>query len=529
MMTRGVELFFSLFNNLAIFIALVTLYNYLIHKYHKLYWVKRQLLAGFSFGLFAIGCMYAKIPVFEGVIVDQRNAIIVLSGAFGGPVSAIISASMAGMFRLHLGGSGAFAGIVGVTLSAFAGTILYRYKDKFKSTAQTFIGSLFATLVILPGFLFVNDLQTGWGLLKAMALPYGTAIFCGIFLISLMLRKQEEGFAIEQSFRKNQERLNLALTGANDGHWDLDLKNGSVYFSPRYKEILGYTDGELPNVEESWTNNVYPKDLEPARTALKPLIDGEQDHIEFEYRMQHKDGSLRWIHSRGTCVKDNSGRVYRLAGTHTDITERKQVEESLLLAHSIIDKANIGIYVISPEGLIKEVNQKAAELLGFTKEDLKGLFIADLDPGVAQETWQPHIENLNMRKSRVHEREHRKKDGTIIPVEIHGYLLEHQDQQHVIAFVQDISERKKIEKEREKLIKELLEALENVKILSGLLPICSQCKKIRDDQGYWNNLEAYIEKHSGASFSHGMCEECSDRLYGDEDWYIKMKKNKGNK
>ena len=153
-MTRGIELFFTLFNNLAILIALVTLYNYLVRKYHKLFWVKRQILTGFSFGMFAIGCMYARIPVYEGVIVDQRNAIIVLSGAFGGPVSAIISAVLAGVFRLHLGGIGVLAGVVGVTLSAMAGTVLYIYKDNFDSIKKTAVSALFATLVILPGFLF---------------------------------------------------------------------------------------------------------------------------------------------------------------------------------------------------------------------------------------------------------------------------------------------------------------------------------------------------------------------------------------
>ena len=85
-------------------------------------------------------------------------------------------------------------------------------------------------------------------------------------------------------------------------------------------------------------------------------------------------------------------------------------------------------------------------------------------------------------------------------------------------------ELNKTEEEREKLINELQKALENIKTLSGLIPICSSCKKIRDDQGYWNILESYIQKHSNAQFSHSICPECSDKLYGNEDWYIEMKK-----
>jgi len=64
--------------------------------------------------------------------------------------------------------------------------------------------------------------------------------------------------------------------------------------------------------------------------------------------------------------------------------------------------------------------------------------------------------------------------------------------------------------------------------LKGMLPICAQCKKIRDDKGYWNQIESYIEKHSDAAFSHSLCPECSDELYGNETWYIKMKKRKNS-
>jgi PAS domain S-box-containing protein len=91
----------------------------------------------------------------------------------------------------------------------------------------------------------------------------------------------------------------------------------------------------------------------------------------------------------------------------------------------------------------------------------------------------------------------------------------------------DITKRKQVEKERKKLIDELQDALAEIKTLSGLLPICSSCKKIRDDQGYWNILESYIQKNSDAHFTHSICPECSDKLYGKENWYIKAKKDKG--
>jgi PAS domain-containing protein len=94
-----------------------------------------------------------------------------------------------------------------------------------------------------------------------------------------------------------------------------------------------------------------------------------------------------------------------------------------------------------------------------------------------------------------------------------GQLIE------MFGTIQDITERKI-------LIMELQAALEDIKVLKGLVPICSSCKKIRDDKGYWNQLESFIEEHSGASFSHSICPECSEKLYGDQGWFLGMKGKK---
>lgn len=92
-------------------------------------------------------------------------------------------------------------------------------------------------------------------------------------------------------------------------------------------------------------------------------------------------------------------------------------------------------------------------------------------------------------------------------------------------FLTDITSRKKAQAERDKLIIDLQEALAKVKVLSGLIPVCSSCKKIRDDKGYWNQLETYIEEHSEASFSHSICPECSEKLYGNEPWFKETKQD----
>lgn len=86
----------------------------------------------------------------------------------------------------------------------------------------------------------------------------------------------------------------------------------------------------------------------------------------------------------------------------------------------------------------------------------------------------------------------------------------------------DITRRIQIQEERETLFRDLKNAANQIKTLGGLLPICASCKKIRDDKGYWNLLENYIETHSHASFSHSLCPECMEDIYGKEDWYQKL-------
>jgi hypothetical protein len=85
----------------------------------------------------------------------------------------------------------------------------------------------------------------------------------------------------------------------------------------------------------------------------------------------------------------------------------------------------------------------------------------------------------------------------------------------LLVLYEDITDRKLAEREQVRLIRQLQEALANVKTLKGLLPICASCKKIRNDQGYWSQIEEYLQAHSDADFSHGLCPDCVHRLYGD--------------
>ncbi len=350
-MVRGVELFFSLFNNLAIFIALVTVYGYLLRNFKESARFRRQISMGVSFGLFAIGCMFAKIPVFEGVIVDQRNAIIALSGVFGGPVSAVVSAFLAGAFRIHLGGGGALAGVIGVSLAAVSGIVLNRFPGSFSSVRKAFTSSLFATLIILPGFLFVKDFHTGWTLMKAMALPYGLAIFAGIMLVGLLLNREKNELAFEVALQENQERLqkeivrrkavedelrrsrerlDMALSGANEGIWDWYIQKDTVFFDDRFYTMAGYEPNEFPETFGEFAKRIHAEDIERTKSAIDRYLAGELKAYKVEFRFLRKDGTYMWIQAKGKLVsRDVEGTPLRFVGLHADITERKRMAEAL--------------------------------------------------------------------------------------------------------------------------------------------------------------------------------------------------------
>ncbi|MBN1904024.1 MAG: PAS domain S-box protein [Deltaproteobacteria bacterium] len=118
------------------------------------------------------------------------------------------------------------------------------------------------------------------------------------------------------------------------------------------------------------------------------------------------------------------------------------------------------------------------------------------------------------------------KKSESIPVNISVSILHEKDGEKAgyVLVARDITSQKIAENENKKLITELREAIENVKTLKGFIPICAKCKKVRDDQGYWSQIEKYISEHSDALISHGICPECAEELYGNEDWYKSEKK-----
>jgi diguanylate cyclase (GGDEF)-like protein/PAS domain S-box-containing protein len=128
----------------------------------------------------------------------------------------------------------------------------------------------------------------------------------------------------------SEERYALAARGANDGLWDWELQTNRIYLSPRWKQMLGYAEHELGGDPAEWLQRLHPDDRELTEVRLEAHFQRLLTHFEQEYRIRHKDGSYRWMLCRGLAVWDETGRAVRMAGSQTDITERKQAEQRLL-------------------------------------------------------------------------------------------------------------------------------------------------------------------------------------------------------
>jgi diguanylate cyclase (GGDEF)-like protein/PAS domain S-box-containing protein len=148
------------------------------------------------------------------------------------------------------------------------------------------------------------------------------AVFVGLDITDRM--------QVEEALRESQERYALAVRGANDGLWDWNLRTSEIYFSPRWREMLGYEEGKIGNTLDEWFSRIHPEDLYRVKAQLSAHLDGSTVHFESEYRMQHRDGSYRWLLNRGLAVRDENGKACRMAGSQTDITKRRQAEEQLL-------------------------------------------------------------------------------------------------------------------------------------------------------------------------------------------------------
>ncbi len=165
---------------------------------------------------------------------------------------------------------------------------------------------------------------------------------------------------------------------------------------------------------------------------------------------------------------------------------------------------------------IRYANPAFCRIFEYALKEVIGKNATELFSTKEIRTFSDVIEIINISQEQSREFIVKRKDDTKLFVEVSAASVTSVSGNTVgrMASFIDITKRKEIENDREELIKKLQHALDTIKVLRGIIPICASCKKIRDDKGFWNHLEAYLKENSEAVFSHGICPECSEKLYG---------------
>ncbi|MCX8016671.1 MAG: PAS domain S-box protein [Rhodocyclaceae bacterium] len=271
-------------------------------------------------------------------------------------------------------------------------------------------------------------------------------------LLAVALRVRE--IAIKEA----EERWQFALDGAGHGVWDRNLKTGQVFFSKRWKAMLGYDEEEIGDRFEEWASRVHPDDMPAVEREMARHLAGKSDVYRSVHRLRAKDGSWHWILSQGRIVqREDDGQPLRMIGTHTDITEQRRTQERLeeLMtalqeseAHyrSFFAEAKAAMLLVAPaDGRIIDANPAASAFYGYSREELLSLSLRDISPLTREQM------DAEMARSIREGREyfvlpHRRKDGSIRTVEVYSGPYHDRGRLILYSIIHDVTER--VEAER---------------------------------------------------------------------------------
>lgn len=278
-----------------------------------------------------------------------------------------------------------------------------------------------------------------------------------------------------------------------------DLEGRIIYANPAMTAVLGFAAGELVGRR---ILDVHPESVrDEATRILGEMFAGTRTSCPLP--LQHKDGSLVPVETR--IWRGQWNGVEALFGFCKDLTK----EQEALQKFDRFFRMNPALMAVNkvPERTFHDVNDAFLKALGYRADEVIGKSAAELGLFLDR-AQQDQVSELLRRQGffREVELQVRTKDGRVLEGLFSGDLIHSQGVTWFLTVMIDITER-------QQTVRELRKALAEIGELRGILPICAGCKKIRDDGGYWQQVDTYITRHTGTQFSHGMCPDCMERLY----------------
>lgn len=280
---------------------------------------------------------------------------------------------------------------------------------------------------------------------------------------------------LTDTVRLSEERLGIAVHGSSDGLWDWAVNTEEVWYSPRFRELIGYSEEEFPGVRASWHKVVHPDDLAPTLRAVERHFEADEP-FDVEYRLRTRSGEYRWFRARGKAIRDPQGKPTRMAGSISDITALKRAQEMLASQEAeirtILNSTADGIIAIDSLGTVMQFNAAAEAMFGYSSSEVIGRNVSMLMPSPYHEGHDEYLARyLRTGEARIlgseRELEGQKRDGSLFPIALRVRPIARSERSSTqarafVGVVQDISVRRKLERIRDDLLRAAQESSEEL-------------------------------------------------------------------
>ena len=250
----------------------------------------------------------------------------------------------------------------------------------------------------------------------------------------------------QQDLRARQEMLDLAQKAARAVafDWYIGARESENRWSPDLETMYGMAPGTFDRTFQGWKKLIHPDDWPAVKLAIKQA--NESGDVAAEYRVIHKDGTVHWLQAKGRMFFDAEGRPDRMVGFMIDVTDRRHAEEELRATEArfrtFVDHATDAFFLLDDQSTVIDVNRQACEGLGYARDELIGMHPRDFDAALDEQSMSRLAERAGAGETITFETRHRRRDGTVFPVEIRSGTFRQGDRMFYLALARDITERK---------------------------------------------------------------------------------------
>ncbi|MCC6490994.1 MAG: PAS domain S-box protein, partial [Candidatus Hydrogenedentes bacterium] len=404
-----------------------------------------RFLAGLLFGVVGVIGMMTPVTFAPGVIYDGRSIVLSLAGLFGGVVPAAVAGVMCGVYRFfYVGGAGAYVGVAVVMEASLLGVALRYLRKRDPRWVRPVPLLLFGLLVHAIMLLIQLGLpeQMGWqvarrvGPVVLIGYPIAFLVAARVFLEGERRRDAMRTLAeSEERYRSLFETNHAAMLLVDPGSESVVDANSAA------ERFYGWSRGELRGKPLSEINTLSPEQI---RLEMRAAQEAERNHFFFQHRLA--DGSVRDVEVySGSLRFADKDLLYSIVH---DVTERKRAQDALRdreqHLHTILQTTVDGFWVLDCQGRFQEVNGAYCAMSGYSRDEILKMIIKDLDADETQDTMAVRISRIVAKGSELFEARHRRKDGTVYPVEVSSTYV-NREGGRLVCFCRDLTERKQRE------------------------------------------------------------------------------------